>query len=374
MNCSEGCFQPVPALRRLVAAAVVSGCAAMSAAQANPGDTADVTGASTAVTVRQIDHLMRGYEGDGPGASLLVVSKGEVLIRRVYGLADLETETAVTPATNYRLASVSKQFTSASILLLVEDGPLTLDDPVRKWLPELPAENAEITVQHLLAHGSGLIDYEDELPEDLERQVRDADVLEILAKQDWTYFPAGGDFQYSNGGYALLALIVERVSGLPYPEFLQQRVFQPLDMTGTLAYVAGGPPIQNRAFGYTLVDKKWRPTDQSSTSAVLGDGGIYSSIDDLAKWSAALDDDRLLSANSRQLMFSPSTSTHDPAVDYGLGWYTGADRVWHSGETIGFRNVIVRYPVSGLTVVILSNRNAPEPLATALKIAAMFEP
>lgn len=319
------------------------------------------------------DQLMARYDGDVPGASLLVLKDGESVVRRGYGLSDLESGTEAGPATNYRLASVSKQFTAAAILLLVEDGPLTLDAPARKWLPELPDATAAITVRHLLTHASGLIDYEDELPEDLDRQVRDADVLDILAGQDRTYFPPGSDFRYSNSAYALLALIVERLSGQDYPEFLQQRIFQPLGMTTTRAYVAGGPPVENRAFGYSLEGGKWMRTDQGSTSAVLGDGGIYSSIDDLAKWDAALYDDRLLADKSRRMAFAPARASDDPEVQYGFGWRITGDSVWHSGETIGFRNVILRYPEQHLTVVLLSNRNDPEPYATALEIAARFK-
>lgn len=362
-------YLPVPVLRTAAAALVLAGCSLMAAnANAVPD-----TSSAPSEDLQQVDQLMQRYQGDGPGASLLVIRDGKPPIRRVYGMADLEEGVAVTPATNYRLASVSKQFTAAAVLLLAEDGQLTLDDPVRKWLPVLPDTSTGVTIRHLLTHASGLIDYEDELPEALDRQVRDADVLEILSRQDSTYFPPGGDFQYSNSGYALLTLIVERISGQDYPEFLQQRIFQPLGMTGTLAYVSDEPPISNRAFGYSRVDGRWSRTDQNTTSAVLGDGGIYSSISDLEKWDAALHDDRLLSDRSRELAFAPTNSTHDPAVDYGLGWYVGADRVWHSGETIGFRNVIVRYPEQALTVVILSNRNDPEPLDTALAIANLFK-
>ena len=345
----------------------------IAAAQPAPLQPAGTSG-MPADTSQQVDRLMQRYQGDGPGASLLVVKAGETLVRRGYGLADLESGVPVTSATNFRLASVSKQFTAAAILLLVEDGRLTLDDPVRQWLPALPVENAGITIRHLLTHSSGLVDYEEALPDGLKHQLRDVDVLDILAKQEGTYFPPGGDFQYSNSGYALLSLIVEQASGADYPDFLQHRIFAPLGMTGTLAYVAGGRSVVHRAYGYSWDHARWLRTDQSSTSAVLGDGGIYASIDDLAKWNAALDDDRLLSRASRQAAFAPTISTHDPAVDYGFGWYIGVDRIWHSGETIGFRNVIVRFPEQQLTVILLSNRNDPEPLDTAIAIAALFNP
>ena len=320
-----------------------------------------------------VDALMRDYAGQGPGASVLVIRDGEAVIRRSYGYADLETRTPATPRTNYRLASVSKQFTATAILLLAHDGKLGLDDPVRKWLPSLPAKAADaITIKHLLTHTSGLIDYEDLMAEDAVEQIHDAGVLRLLETQDRTYFAPGADYRYSNSGYALLALIVEKASGRRYADFLRERIFLPLGMAHTVAYEKGVSEVSDRAYGYSLIDGRWQRTDQSSTSAVLGDGGIYSSIDDLAKWDAAQYDDRLLDAPSRKLAATPWTKTDDPAVEYGYGWRVTGETLWHSGETIGFRNVIVRYPQRKLTVVVLTNRDDPEPYRTALKIAALF--
>ena len=325
----------------------------------------------TAVDV-EVDRLMARYAGDGPGASLLVVQDGVEIIRRGYGLADLEEGVEAGPSTHYRLASVSKQFTAAAVLLLANDGKLNLDDPARAWLPSLPSAARDITLRHLLTHTSGLIDYEDVMPEmDEGAQLRDADVLRILASQDRLYFAPGASYRYSNSGYALLALVVERASGRSFPDFLRERIFEPLGMEA-VAYVRGGPEPMHRAYGYSEVDGRWERTDQSSTSAVLGDGGIYGSIDDLAKWDAALYDDRLLDDASRRLAFAAATPTDQPHVAYGYGWRITGDTLWHSGETIGFRNVIVRWPQQRLTVVILSNRNAPEPYATALAVGALF--
>ena len=242
------------------------------------------TGAHAATREETIDAWMRDYTGQVPGASVLVLEGGDAVFQRSYGLADLEANVASSPTTNYRLASVSKQFTAASVLLLVEDGVLTLDDPVRRWLRTLPVAAEAITLRHLLSHTSGLIDYEDLLPPDQAHQIHDADVLRLLEREDRLYFPAGSDYRYSNSGYALLALVVERASGQRFAAFLQARIFSPLGMTATLAREDEGPPVTDRAFGYTLVGDRWERTDQSTTSAVLGDGGIYSSITDLAKW------------------------------------------------------------------------------------------
>jgi len=312
---------------------------------------------------------MRDYTGDVPGASVLVLRDGEPVVRAGYGMSDMEAHTPATATTNYRLASVTKQFTAASILLLAEDGRLKLDDRVRKWLPSLPKAAEPITIRHLLTHTSGLIDYEDVIPETFKPQLHDADVLRLLESQDRTYFKPGSSYRYSNSGYALLALIVERASGRTFATVLRERIFQPLGMSNTVAYEEGISTVSNRAFGHTQEQGRWNRTDQSQTSAVLGDGGIYSSIDDLAKWDAALYDGRLLRTNSLQAAFTPATHTDDPEVEYGFGWRITGETLWHSGETVGFRNVIVRYPKRHLTVVVLTNRNEPEPYRLALEIA-----
>ncbi len=318
-----------------------------------------------------VDRMMERYAGDAPGASVLVLRDGAPLLRKAYGLADREQRIAATPATNYRLASVTKQFTAAAIMLLVEDGQLTLDDSARRWLPSLPAMADSITLRHLLTHSSGLIDYEDVMPADFTGQLHDADVLRLLETQDKTYFAPGTAYRYNNSGYALLALIVERASGKSFADFLRSRIFEPLGMAHTLAFVEGGPAIADRAYGYSESAGGWIRTDQSTTSAVLGDGGIYSSIDDLAKWDAALYDDRLLSDESRKLMFTPHVVTDEPDIRYGFGWRITGETLWHSGESIGFRNVIVRYPQRRLTVIVLTNRDDPEPYAMAKAIAEL---
>jgi CubicO group peptidase (beta-lactamase class C family) len=270
------------------------------------------------------------------------------------------------------LASVTKQFTAAAILLLREDGKLSLNDPVRKWFPSLPAAVDSVTIQHLLTHTSGIIDYEDVIPRGTTKQVHDADVLRLLESQDSTYFKPGSKYQYSNSGYSLLALIVEKASGKKFATFLHDRIFTPLGMNNTVAYEEGISTVSNRAFGYTRKDSAWVRRDQSLTSAVLGDGGIYSSIDDLVKWDAALYDSRLLRDESRRLAFTPHTATDKPDIQYGFGWRITGETLWHSGETSGFRNVIVRNPSRHLTVVMLTNRDNPPPYETAFAIAKIF--
>jgi CubicO group peptidase (beta-lactamase class C family) len=322
--------------------------------------------------VSQIDAMLHAYQGDVPGASLVVIRDGKPVVRRAYGLADLEEHTPVTPATNFRLASVTKPFTAAAILLLTQDGRLTLEDRIRRWLPSLPAATAPITLRQLLTHTSGLIDYEAVMPETTPRPLRDADVLRLLEAQDRTYFPPGTSYRYSDSGYSLLSLIVAKASGQSFASFLRERIFGPIGMRDSIAYEQGISTVTHRAFGYSLQNQAWVQTDQSLTSAVLGDGGVYSSVDDLAKWDAALSRPGLFNAESLRLAFTAVTPTGDANVRYALGWRISGATVWHSGETIGFRNVMVRWPRRHFTVVLLTNRNGPEPYTLALGIAKLF--
>ncbi|WP_149195649.1 serine hydrolase domain-containing protein [Luteimonas suaedae] len=347
--------------------AAIAACLLLTGAGAASGDPMQAN----------VDALMRDYNrGGAPGAAVLVLHDGDAVVRRGYGLADLEAGTPVTPASNFRLASLSKQFTAAAILLLAEDGRLRLDDPVRKWLPTLPAAAEPVTLHHLLSHTSGLIDYEEVMPEAIDGQLHDADVLALLEPHDRLYFAPGTQYRYSNSAYALLALIVGKASGSDFATFLRERIFLPLGMARTVAFEDGKSTVADRAYGYRRVDGDWTRSDQSPTSAVLGDGGIYSSIDDLAKWDAALYDDRLLSDASRALAFAPQTTTptgEDDVDAYGYGWRLhGGETLWHSGETTGFRNVILRFPRQRLTVIVLSNRDHPEPYASARAIADLW--
>ena len=321
---------------------------------------------------REIESLLKPFEGDNPSISLLVMRDGVPVIRESRGYANLEVGELATPETNYRLASVTKQFTAAAILLLARDGTLDLDDSVSKWLPALPPATSAIRIRHLLSHTSGLVDYEDLIPESETAQMHDAGVLKLLERENRTMFDPGLGYHYSNSGYALLALIVERASGESFSEFLSSRIFGPLGMMETVAHQEGKTTISSRAFGYSREGHGWSRDDQSITSAVLGDGGIYSSIDDLAKWNAALDSSSLLGFEMQTLAFSPVTDTDRPGVRYAMGWRIEGASQWHTGSTRGFRNVILRIPSERLSIVVLTNRNEGEPLGIALEIAGIL--
>jgi CubicO group peptidase (beta-lactamase class C family) len=325
-----------------------------------------LTGCAT-VNENAIDAIMSEYAGgDRPGASVLVFRNGEAAFRKAYGMADLEAGIAATPGTNYRLASVTKQFTAAAILRLVDMRWLSLEEKVRTHFPSLSAELDAVTVEHLLTHSSGIIDYEDVMPAG-DDQVHDRDVLRMLEGERAAYFPPGSSYRYSNSGYALLALLVEKISGQTFSDFLQVEIFGPLGMRSTVAHREGVSSVERRAYGYSSDGGAWRRTDQSRTSAVLGDGGVYSSAADLERWVAALDQGSFREAAI------PRVATDDPKVRYGYGWriseHRGRRTVMHTGETIGFRNALVRFPDQRLSIVVLTNRNEGRPLALALQIA-----
>ncbi len=324
-----------------------------------------------------------------PGLAVLVRLNGKTVFQRGYGSRDLRSGAPIDARSNFRLASCTKQFTAVAVLLLVHDGRLRLDETLADVFPEFPAYGRTITLRNLLNHTSGLVAYEDlmdktrkswqEIP-----QISDAGVLELMEKQAGTKFPPGTAWEYSNSGYCVLAKVVEKASGLGFADFLRRRVFVPLKMQDTLAYEYGKNQVKARAYGYTQDAGTWLETDQSPTSATLGDGGVYSSLDDLRKWDDALRRHTLLSEAAMRPALTPvvlprdfrSSSEGGGPVKYGFGWfldpYRGRTRMWHSSESIGFRTVVERFTSDGLTIIVLANRTDLDPPALALKVADLL--
>src|SRR5215831_15783708 len=327
--------------------------------------------------------------GNDPGAAVLVVKSGKVLFGRGYGVTDLKSLSKIDARTNFRLASVTKQFTAMAIMLLVHDGRLHYEDRLTDIFPDFPEYGRAITIRHLLNHTSGLEDYEDlmaqpdpSLPVE-QIQIQDPGVLDLLKQQKTTKFTPGSKWEYSNSGYVLLGLIVQKVSGKSFPDFLHERIFATLGMSNTLAYVRGKNEVPNRAYGHSLEQGAWKQTDQSPTSATLGDGGVYSSLEDLGKWDRALRRHQLLSEREMQAALTPVevpegkvTEPDGSPASYGFGWflnpYKGRKRMWHYGETMGFRTAIQRFEKEKLTIVILCDRADLDPSSLALRIADLF--
>jgi CubicO group peptidase (beta-lactamase class C family) len=286
-------------------------------------------------------------------------------------------------------------------MLLVHDGRLKYDERLTEIFPEFPAYGRSITIRQLLNHTSGLPDYEALMEKTEEgrtrwsesNQITDSEVLRLLESEQRGRFTAGAHWAYSNSGYVVLGLIAARVSGMSFPDFLQQRIFKPLNMNRTIAYVKGMNTVSNRAYGHSVENGKLIETDQSSTSATLGDGGIYSNLSDLAKWDDALAHQTLLSETEMQTAFIPvrmpegslpkwdsGPGDADPVagkpVAYGFGWfldpYKSHFRMWHYGETVGFRSAIQRFTADHLTIVVLSNRSDVDAISLSTQFADLL--
>jgi len=344
---------------------------------------------------------------DEPGFAVLVRSAGRTVVERGYGVRDLHSQAPIDAATNFRLASCSKQFTAMAVMLLVEDGKLRYDQPLRSTWPDFPDYGKAITIAELLNHTSGLPSYE-ALMDEVQRsagarwsprvQIQDEEVLELLRTATHGKFAPGTRWSYSNSGYVLLGLIVAKVSGLSYPEFLRSRIFGPLHMDGTVAYVKGTNEVARRAYGHQKDGGSFLEADQSATSATLGDGGVYSNLVDLAKWDEALEHHTLLSRERMRPALTPATLLDGSQpywpdgpeeeslypgqpVFYGFGWFLDAyrhhgshPRMWHYGATIGFRSRIERYKGDPLTVIVLANRTDLDPEELAHRLADCFPP
>ena len=332
-----------------------------------------------------------------PGLAVLVRKDGRAIFERGYGARELRFFAKIDSTTNFRLASCSKQFTATSIMLLVHDGKLRYEDKLTDVFPDFPAYGKTISLRNLLNHTSGLPDYEDLMAVAEKRkgvpiwtpthQIQDAEVLDLLKHEVAGRFAPGTQWSYSNSGYVVLGLVVAKVSGEPFGEFLRERIFTPLKMSQTLAYQKGQNEVSNRAYGHSLEANAWKETDQSPTSATLGAGGIYSSLTDLVKWDEALAQHTLFSEKEMQPALTPSQlingvqpkwsdSSDRPEgtpVSYGFGWfldpYRNHARMWHYGDTVGFHTYIERFPADGLTIIILCNRTDLDPESLAAKVA-----
>jgi len=306
----------------------------------------------------RLDSFFHQQPAAQPGFVLSIEKHGQPIYYNAAGLADTKTQKGLDSTTNFRMASVSKQFTAMAILLLEKQGALNIDDPIGRWLPELPTHVGKtILIRHLLTHSSGLLDYENLISETQTTQVLDADVLRLLSTHDSTLFTPGSRFRYSNSGFCLLALIVERTTHTAYPDFIKNNIFQPLHMDSSAVYIPGAS-IPRRAMGYAA-DSAGRAfaNDQSITSATKGDGGVYTSLNDYAKWTRALQQNKLINlpATLKRLRFP---ITGDPGSYYAAGWFLQPALpalLFHSGSTCGFSTFVVQLPADELSIVFFSN-------------------
>jgi len=310
-----------------------------------------------------------------PGLALLVSRDGQPIRAEGYGLANVELQVSVRPETIFQSGSVGKQFTATAVMMLVEAGRVRLEDPLSQYFPQGPAWWQKVTIRELLSHTAGFTDYPKDF--DLRKDYSEDQLLKIVGAIPPAY-PPGTDWSYSNLGYLTLGILIHRVTGEFYGDFLQQRVFKPLGMS-TTRIISEEDIIPNRSAGYRWVDGRLK--NQEWVSPVLNttaDGSLYFSVLDLAKWDAALYGEKLLKSSSLQQMWTVA-ALHDGKPNsghYGYGWFIGDKKghhvVEHEGQWQGFETQISRYVDDRLTVVVLTNLDDAKPEQIADGIAEIY--
>jgi len=303
-----------------------------------------------------------------PSLSILVVDHGKVVYKKSFGYANINTLEKANTNTNYRLASITKMFTAMCAMILKDRGLLDYDTKVSDILKDFPKYGKDITVRNLITHMSGLRDYYDLVDLlnenfDENNQLLDSDVYEIVKRADSTYFPPGSTYKYSDTGYTVLGLVVEKVSGMELSDFMNENIFKPLKMYNTVAYDKTlDIKIKNKAYGTEPTGTQYIIKDQSYSSAVLGDGGVYSSVEDLYKWNQALYSDILVREDTLKEAYAPPRYLNSLYNNYNFGWFfrkngRGELEQYHNGSTQGFSTYYLRIPEQKSTIIVLSNKN-----------------
>jgi CubicO group peptidase (beta-lactamase class C family) len=331
--------------------------------------------ASTADLAAYADKLLAAkYPADQPGAAAIVVKDGEVVLRKGYGLANLELGVPMSPEHVFEIGSVTKQFTAAAVLMLEEQGKLKLEDDVRKYLPDYPTHGETITVEHLLTHTSGIPSYTG-MPEWLPRVREDMKVEDMLAlfKDKPLEFKPGEQWRYNNSAYFLLGVVIERASGKSYEQFVEEEIFQKLGMSHS-RYGHQEELIPKRAAGYMKDGNDFRNANYLSLTQPYAAGSLMSTVDDLVLWDRALSGETLLRKASLDRMFTPAKLTSGRSTRYAYGVSVGeigGKRVLeHGGGIFGYLSFLLRVPEEKLVVAILSNNDSASPDDLALRIAA----
>jgi CubicO group peptidase (beta-lactamase class C family) len=313
-----------------------------------------------------------------PGLSLAVIRDSKVEKLSAYGLANVELAVPASPQTVFQIQSITKTFTSAAILMLMEEGKLSLDDPIGKHLEGTPDTWKTITLRHLLSHTSGIKDFINEPTASLRLDVSETDVLRATAPRPLNFEP-GEKYAYSNTNYHLLAMVIRKITGKSFGDYLNERIFTPLGMTNT-RIVSLSDIIPNRAAGYYWENGRLHNGNYIAQSILgYGGGGIVSTAEDMAKWAIALDGEKLLKKATLQAAWTPMKLNDGSNSVYGLGWGTGAVNghrtVGHSGaHATGFTSAIIRFRDDNLSIIVLTNSRSADPSAIAKHIAGMCNP
>jgi len=313
---------------------------------------------------KRIDSLLSNiYKSDEPGIAIAIQQNGKTVFEKAYGIANLATKEKISSISNFNIGSLTKQFTAFGILQLAAANLLSLDDTLIKFFPQFNKKAGSIiTVKQLLTHSSGIIDHYAFADTNIVKHATDKDVLNAVKNIDSTYFIPGTQYRYSNTAYCLLALIIEKVSGLSYPYYIRENIFIPLEMSHSQVLKVNNP-IDNRVLGYDTLQNGFKRLDMNDAIffSTEGDGGIYTSVSDYLKWFNSLQTGKLLSkewidkARSAQFPIDEKNK-----LSYGFGWFINDQNelkeVYHTGSNGGFRAISFSIPSKNYLVVIFSNR------------------
>ncbi len=340
--------------RTLSTILLVAGLAGTAIAQSTAPAPSDAT------LVASIDAVVKSrFNADAPGATIIAMRKGQVIYRSAAGLADVATKTPLKPDDVLRIGSVSKQFTSVAILMLADEGKLSVSDEVSKYIPSFPAKVKPVTIEHLLTHTAGIPNFTDLPDYSYARQLPSTREQVLNRFKDLPLeFEPGSRYAYSNSGYFLLGMIIEKVSGKSYPEFLAERIFKPLAMNDS-AYEGFERGSKKRVEGFVKANNAYMVAQKVDMSVPFAAGALVSTVDDLARWDAAITAGKLLKPETWKKAHSAYTLNDGKTIPYGYGWSVvklqGVDAVSHTGGIDGFVSYAIRVPSEQVFVAVLRN-------------------
>lgn len=317
---------------------------------------------------------------DSPGCALGIIKDGKLIYKRGYGMANLEYGIPITSQSVFRIGSTSKQFSAMCMVLLEEEGKLSLDDDIRKYIPELPEYEAPITIRHLLHHTSGIRDYLTLMTLAGEREddfFTNDEVVGLLAKQEELNFPPGEEHLYSNSGYFLLSIITKRITGESMSLYAKKNIFEPLGMTNTHFHDDHTSVVKNRASGY-LPREEGGFQISMTTLDMIGDGGVFTCVDDLLLWDQNFYRNRLGEGRDESIekMITPGILNSGKKLDYALGLrnssHRGKKMISHGGGFVGFRAEMIRFPDERFSVIVLANLGTINPTELARNVADLY--
>ncbi|HEY6111408.1 MAG TPA: serine hydrolase domain-containing protein [Chthoniobacterales bacterium] len=330
-------------------------------------------------------------KGDTPGAAVIVIQNGKVLLKKGYGLADLETKQPITPDTAFRLASLTKQFTAMAVMMLADRGKLSFEDSLSKFFPEFPPYAQKVTVRHLLNHTAGFPEFEQlwlqngRIDCDWPRSSKtdrtcfepdSGNTLNLLAQVKILRFTPGARYEYSNSGYVILGQIVEKVSHQSLAQFFKEKIFKPLGMNRSILDDETRPELWNAATSYEFEDGIYKDIDYTPLNLIYGEDNIFSTVEDMYKWDQALYTEKLVKAATLEKAFTPGKLNDGTPIGYGFGWrlgrVCGLDARYHRGDWVGFQNDILRFPSEHFTVVVLSNVKEFDPEKITEEISKIY--